>query len=462
MSTQAISTGRKLLRAPGPSTARAPRNFLELTRDPLNFLTGLAQRYGDVTRFSIAFRRVFLINHPEHIKDLLVTSNHKFQKSPAVQSMKRVLGEGLLTSEREFHLRQRRLAQPAFHRQRVAAYGSAMVEYAEQMRHKWRDGATLDIHREMMDLTLAVVGKTLFDADIASNAKEIGEAMETFLGLFRTMLLPFAGLLEQLPLPPIRRLKRARARMDEIVYRLIRERRASALHASGQVEDRGDLLSMLLAAQDVEGDGGTMTDQQMRDECVTLMLAGHETTANALTWTWMLLAGHPDVEARLHAELDSALAGRLPSVDDLPHLKYAEMVLAESMRLYPPAFAIGRQALEDHEFGGYAVPAGSIVLCSEWVMHRDPRYYPHPLRFDPERWTPEARAARPKFAYFPFGGGPRVCIGEAFAWMEGVLLLATLAQQWKLRLVPGHQVDTHPVITLRPRNGMPMTLTRRN
>ncbi len=281
MSTQAISTGRKLLRAPGPSTALAPRNFLELTGDPLNFLTRLAQRYGDVTRFSVAFRRAFLINHPEYIKDLLVTSNHKFQKSPAVQSMKRVLGEGLLTSEREFHLRQRRLAQPAFHRQRVAAYGTAMVEYAEQMRRKWKDGATVDMHREMMDLTLAVVGKTLFDADIASNAKEIGEAMETFLSLFRPMLLPFAGLLEQLPIPPIRRLKRARARMDEIVYRLIRERRASG-------QDRGDLLSMLLAAQDVEGDGGTMTDQQMRDECVTLMLAGHETTANALTWTWML------------------------------------------------------------------------------------------------------------------------------------------------------------------------------
>jgi cytochrome P450 len=454
MSTQAISAGHKLQRAPGPSTARAPRNFLELTRDPLNFLSRLARQYGNVSRFSVVMRRAFLINHPEYIKDLLVTSNHKFEKSPAVQSMKRVLGEGLLTSEGEFHLRQRRLAQPAFHRQRVAAYGTAMVEYAERMRQKWQDGATLDIHREMMDLTLAVVGKTLFDADIASNAKEIGEAMETFLGLFRTMLLPIADLLERLPLPSIRRMKQARARLDEIVYRLIGERRSSG-------EDRGDLLSMLLAAQDVEGDGRGMTDLQLRDECVTLILAGHETTANALTWTWMLLAHHPEVEARLHAEIDSALAGRLPTVDDLPHLEYAEMVLAESMRLYPPAFAIGRRTLEDHEFGGYHVPADSIVLASQWVMHRDPRYYPDPLHFDPQRWTPEARAARPKFAYFPFGGGPRVCIGEAFAWMEGVLLLTTLAQRWKLRLVPGHPVDTHPVITLRPRYGMPMTLSRR-
>jgi cytochrome P450 len=235
---------------------------------------------------------------------------------------------------------------------------------------------------------------------------------------------------------------------------MIRERRATG-------EDRGDLLSMLLLAQDTEGDGTSMSDLQLRDEALTIFLAGHETTANALTWTWYLLSQHPDVEARLHAEIDSSLRGRLPTFDDLPQLPYTRMVLAESMRLYPPAWAIGRRAIKPFEAGGYTIPAGSVILMSQYIMHRDARFFPEPERFDPERWTQAAQAERPKFSYFPFGGGARVCIGEQFAWMEGILLLATLAQHWQMRLVPDHVVDLQPLITLRPKHGMRMTLVRR-
>lgn len=264
--------------------------------------------------------------------------------------------------------------------------------------------------------------------------------------------MPFAEQLEYLPLPMIRRFGQARRRLDATIARMIVERRATG--------DRGDLLSMLLLAQDA-GDGPGMSDVQVRDEAMTLFLAGHETTANALTWAWYLLSQSPDVEARFHDEIDRVLQGRLPMVDDLPQLVYTRMLMSESLRLYPPAWTIGRRALGDYHVGGYVIPAGSIVLMSQWVMHRDPRYYPDPKRFDPCRWTPEAQAERPKFAYFPFGGGSRLCVGESFAWMESILLLATLAQRWRLRLAPGQQVAAQPSITLRPRYGMRMVIERR-
>jgi cytochrome P450 len=423
-------------------------------RDPLGIFPAAARRYGDVVYLPALWRHVYFINHPDYIRDLLVTSAQKFEKSPAIKSMKRVLGEGLLTSEGEFHLRQRRLAQPAFHRQQIASYGTVMAQYAAAWRERWRDGQRADLHGELMGLTLAIVGKTLFDYDLTVDREKIAGSLDTFQGLFRVMMLPFAPLLEQLPLPAMRRLRRARARVDEIVYRIIRERRASG-------RDHGDLLSMLLAAQDTEGDGGSMTDLQLRDEIITLMLAGHETTANALTWTFYLLAQNPEARERLEAELDAVLSGRLPTVHDLPALAWTEMVLTEAMRLYPPAYAVGRWVLEPHTFGGYEIPRHSVVLCSQWVVHRDARFYPEPERFAPSRWTAEARAALPKFAYFPFGGGNRVCIGEGFAWMEGVLLLATLAQHWRMRLAPGYRAEMRPVVTLRPRHGMPMFLERR-
>jgi cytochrome P450 len=321
-------------------------------------------------------------------------------------------------------------------------------------RDRWQPGATLDISDEMMRLTLSVVGKTLFSADGESEAPEIGEALTTVIKMFRMLMMPFSEYLDKLPLPSIRRFEKARDRLDQTIYGLIRERRKSG-------EDSGDLLSMLLLAQDEEAGGGSMTDTQVRDEALTLFLAGHETTANALTWTWYLLSQNPQAEARLHQELDSVLAGRAPSMADLPNLRYTEMVFAEAMRLYPPAWAIGRMSKEPFELGGVAIAAKSICILSPYVTQHDARWFPDPERFDPERWTAEARDARPKFSYFPFGGGARVCIGERFAWMEGVLLLATLAQKWKLRLDPNQRVATLPLITLRTKYGMKMLIESR-
>ena len=441
--------------APGPRPRIPWGNLWHFRRDPLTFFSNAVQQYGDVVFYRMGPRRLFLVNHPDHIKDLLVTSNRKFEKSVVLQRSKNVLGNGLLTSEGEFHLRQRRLAQPAFHRQRVNSYGGVMVDYAQRTIDRWQHQSVIDIHDEMMKLTLAIVGKTLFNAEMEGrSAEEIAEALNTFMNLFGLVYLPYSQYLERFNIPPMNRIHKARRRLDGVVYRLIAERRSSG-------RDEGDLLSMLLRATDTEGDGTGMSDEQLRDECVTLILAGHETTANALSWTWMLLSQHPEVEARMHEEIAAALGERPPAVEDLPALQYVEWVLAESMRLFPPAWAIGRRALEPHGFGGYEVPAGCMVLCSQWVMHRDERYYRDPLKFVPERWTPEARAARPKFSYFPFGAGPRQCIGESFAWMEGVLLLATIAQRWRVRLVPEHPIVPLPVITLRPKYGIRVRLEKR-
>ncbi len=441
---------------PGPKPRFPGANLLALRRDTLSFLRGLAATYGDLVHFEVGKQHYFLINDPDVIRDVLVTDYRNFQKGRGLEIAKRLLGEGLLTSEGEFHRRQRRLAQPAFHRQRIAAYGAVMTARAQRLATEWQDGTRLDVSQEMMRLTLGIVAKTLFNTDIEAEAQEIGEAVSEALHHMEFAMWPFAPLLERLNPAINRRFERTRARLDTTIYRMIREHRADS-------EDRGDLLSMLLMAQDELGDGGgSMTDEQLRDEAMTLFLAGHETTANALTWTWYLLSQHPEVERRLHAELDDVLAGRMPTEADVANLSYTRRVLAESMRRYPPAWVIGRRVLADYRIGEYTLPAGSICMISQYVTHHDPRWYPDPFRFDPERWTPEAQEQRPKFAYYPFGSGPRVCIGEGFAWMEGILLLATLAQRWRLRLVPEHRVEMQPVVTLRPRYGMQMTLERRS
>ena len=429
-------------------------HLLGFRHDPPGLLSGLAREHGDIVHFKLGPQDIYLLNHPDYIRDVLVTHNRNFVKSRGLELAKKFLGESLLTSEGEFHRRQRRLAQPAFHRQRINAYANVMTEHAVRTRERWRDGQTLDMWQEMMRLTLAIVGKTLFDAEVESEAPEIGKALTDVMQLFGRITNPLGGLLEKLPLPANIRWLKAKARLDATIYRMINERRASG-------EDRGDLLSMLLLAQDEEGDGGSMTDEQLRNEAMTLFIAGHETTANALTWTWYLISQHTDVEARLHEEIDSVLAGRVPSADDVARLPYIEMVFAESMRLYPPAWTLGRRVLTDYPIGPYTVPANAIVLMSPWVMHHDSRFFPEPFKFDPERWTPEARESRPKFSYFPFGGGPRVCIGEQFAWMEGALLIATIGQRWKMRLAPGQRVEPKAMITLRPRYGMKMIIETR-
>ena len=422
-------------------------------RDPLAFLTRLARTYGDVAYFRLGSERAFFINHPQHIRDVLVTHDRNFTKSRGLERAKKLLGEGLLTSEGAAHMRQRRLLQPAFHRDRIDAYASVMVEHADRMRRRWTAGAHMDVSREMMRLTLSIVGKTLFDSDVESKADEIGTAVTRVLETFWLTLLPFPDFIEKLPLPMIRRSRAGRAKLDRLIYALIAERRAAG-------HDRGDLLSMLLMAQDEE-DGSGLTDRQVRDEAMTLILAGHETTANALAWTWYLVSQSLGVETRLHEEIDRVLQGRLPGAADLGALPFVEQVVTESMRLYPPAWVVGRRALAEYAIGEFVVPARSVVFMSPYVMQRDPRYYPDADRFLPERWTPDFKAALPKFAYFPFGGGPRQCIGEPFARMELALLVATIAQRWRLRLVPDQSVVPRPLITLRPKHGINMTAVAR-
>ena len=434
---------------PGPR-ARYPGEFAFAMRsDVLAVIIRLKAEYGDVVRIPMGGRSIFLLSHPDHARDVLVTNQRNFKKGRALEHAKLLLGEGLLTSEGEHHMRQRRLMQPAFHRQRIAAYGETMVRYAERRCARWQDGAPVDMHAEMMALTLAVVGKTLFDADVEAEARDIGQALtDSFEALGALFYLPFGSWIEKLPLPVVLRFKAGKKRLQETVQRIIAERRASGA-------DTGDLLSMLLAARDAEGDGTGMSDQQIQDEALTLVLAGHETTANALSWTWYLLAQHPRVEDRFHAEL-SALGEEQLGADSLARLPYTRMVLSEAMRLYPPAWAIGRRALGDFEVDGIQIPAGSIVVLSPYLTQHDARWYDDPERFDPERWLPERVAERPKFAYFPFGAGPRICIGEQFAWMEGVLLLAAIGRRWRMRLVSNERVRTQALITLRPRGGIPM------
>ena len=442
---------------PGPPISLLGSLIYRPGRDPLAFFTNLAREYGDLVSYRMGGEQIFFVNDPPLIRDILVTHNRNFTKSRGLERTKRLLGNGLLTSEGAFHLRQRRLMQPAFHRERVAGYGSTMVEHADRLCRRWTDGQTVDVSQEMMRVTLSIAGKTLFDLDVESQAADVGRALTDVIESFWTAMLPLIDVLERMPIPPLRRARKARERLDAIMYRMIADRRAEG----EAIGDRGDLLSMLLLAQDDEDQHRRMSDQQVRDEAMTIFLAGHETTANALTWTWYLLSQSPEVECRLHDEVDRVLGDRFPGVSDIPSLGFVERVVTEAMRLYPPAWIIGRRALEDYRIGGFVAPARSIFVMSQYVVHRDPRHYRDPDRFNPERWTPEFRAALPKFAYFPFGGGPRQCIGESFAWMELVLVVSTIAQCWSLSHVPGHRVELQPVITLRSKHGMEMTLHAR-
>ena len=438
---------------PGPRSIFPGRFLRIMQRDPIPFFTRLAQEYGDAVQFSVGPQKIILLGHPDLIRELLVVQHRSFHKSRVLQRTKIILGEGLLTAEDPLHKRQRRLANPAFHRERVAGYGEVMIAHAARMRDEWQDGATIDMHHEMMRLTLSVVAKTLYDADIDEEADEIGSALTNLIDLFPLLMNPLAPILQKLPIPSTIRFRRAIARLDRTIYAIIEERRAAG-------EDRGDLLSMLLLAQDDENGGERMTDKQLRDEAMTLFLAGHETTANALSWTWYQLAQQPEVAARFYAHLDEVLGGRTPTAADYPRLQYVEMVLAESMRLFPPAWAVSRLALEDVTIGDWLVPRGAVVVAAQAVMHRDARFWPEPERFDPRRFTSEAKLQRPKLAYFPFGAGPRICIGEGFAWMEGVLLLATVAQRWRFELL-SQNVKAQASITLRPNGGIQMRAHRR-
>lgn len=430
-------------------------HFLQFRRSPIGFLTELA-KLGDVAAFRMGSQPAYLVNHPDFARDVLVVNAHKFQKGRALIRAKKLLGEGLLTNEGESHLSQRRMIQPAFHRERIKTYAESMTAFAEKMANEWRDGETRDVDKEMMHLTLNIVGKTLFDANVEDESDEIGAAMTTLIELFDYLMLPFSEILEKLPIPQARRFNRAKETLDRIIYGFINERRASGA-------DKGDLLSMLLHAQDEES-GARMTDEQVRDECLTLFLAGHETTANALTFAFYLLSQNTEKEKIFHAELDALFPnGETPQPKDYPRLNYTTAVLAESMRLCPPAWVLGRLAVEDHEIGGYKIPKGALVLLPIYVLQRDRRFWEDAETFSPERFLSEnaVKEANQKFIYFPFGGGVRRCVGEQFAWMEGVLLLATLARKWRLKLMPEQKFGLQPMMTLRPKYGMKMQISRR-
>ena len=441
-------------RVPGPSSWVPGASFLKFRRDPLKFFTDTQREFGDIARFTFGPQQVYLVSHPDWIEDVLVTSAKKFHKGVALQRAKRLLGEGLLTAEGQAHLKQRRTIQPLFHRQQVQRFADSMVKHALRWRESIAPDSSIDVTTEMAALTLAIVGETLFSSNVQSEADEVRHGLEGAVQSFGVMFLPGLEYLEKLPLPVFVRVRQARERLDAVIHRVIADRRSDNPTTGGR-----DLVSMLLAARDPENpDAPGMTDQQIRDEAMTIFLAGHETTANAMSWTWHLLGQFSSVDVKLQEELTRVLGGRTPTVDDVPKLEYARAIVAESMRLYPPVWTIGRKAIERHTIGGHTIEPGSLVITSQWVAHHDSRWWHQPDTFAPQRWLPNPTRnpepgtwnhPRPKYAYFPFGGGSRICIGESFAWTEAILLLATIAQRW--RFVPGKAPTLEPRITLRPK-----------
>ena len=429
-------------------------SLIEVSRDWLGFYKNCADEYGDVVRVHLAHVPVYLVVHPRDIETVLVTNAAKFTKSEDYRALARVLGRGLLTSEGDFWKRQRGLIQPAFHRQSILSYAAVMTRAAGRMLDSWKEKSERNIHEDMMRVTLEIVGRCLYSAEVTDAAERVSRAMEVVTGRFiinasLAMLFRF-----DIPVPFAIREWRAIRELNEIIGGIIRERRSSD-------QRREDLLDMLLQARDADGD--PMSAAQLRDEVMTLFLAGHETTAIALSWACYLITQHPHVEAKLAEELQTVLGGRVPTPGDLPRLRYTEMVLKETMRLYPAVWGIGRRALEDCELGGYRVPAGSNVFILQWRTQRDARFFPDPDRFNPERWSddPVRSGKIPRFAYFPFGGGPRVCVGASFAMMEATLLLAMIQQRFHLEIVPGHPIEIFASVTLRPKYGIRVVPHRR-
>ncbi|HEY8672039.1 MAG TPA: cytochrome P450 [Terriglobales bacterium] len=443
-------------RPPGPKPHFLIGNLPLASSDPLAEFSGWAREFGDIFYYRATWIQVYFLNHPDLIESVLVRNYQNFMKDRVVRNSRWFFGDGLLTNEGESWLRQRRLSQPAFHRERVASYARIMTDHAEQMVATWRDCETRDIHQEMMRLTLRIVVRALFNVE----TEEIGKISAAMNVLMRNstgarMLLP--PVFRHLPTPAMIEFRRAVRQLDDTVYRIIAAHRAES--ESGSASKSTDLLSMLMQARDEDGTG--MSDKQLRDEVLTFLLAGHETTALALSWTWHLLSQSPEVERRLHDELSRVLNGRVPAFTDLTSLLYTERVIKESMRLFPPAWGVARTVISGFELRGYRIPAGANIVMSAWVMQRDPRYFSDPEKFDPDRWLQERSQKLPRFAYFPFGGGPRQCIGAAFAMMEATLLLATIAQRFRFRSVSGHMVVPVPSFTLRPKHGILMTFEAR-
>jgi cytochrome P450 len=436
---------------PGPRGNVLLGSAVDLGRNSMRFLTRCAREYGDIVYLRFFNTPVCLLTHPTDIEYVLVKNPANFVKSRDYRALKSVLGNGLLTNEGASWQKQRKLVQPAFRHENTARYADVMVRATTQMLDTWKDGEMRDIHQQMMALTLEIVAESLFGSDVSGHTSGVEQALAVLLNQFDGMAGLAFLLPEKFPIPSTLKFKRCVAQLDKIIYSIIHERRLARRPSN-------DLLEMLLRSQDDEGD--RMSDEQLRDEVMTLFLAGHETTANALSWTWYLLAQHPEIEARLFQEISEVLHGRVPTAREVSRLVYTEMVVKESMRMYPPAWAVGRQAVGPFELGGYKFPAGTNIAIMQWSTQRDARFFPDPERFDPERWNAETlqRNPLPRFAYFPFGGGPRVCVGAGFAMMEAILLLATMAQRFCMTLVPNRKVKLLPSVTLRPRNGIRMVL----
>jgi cytochrome P450 len=451
--TFSVTPSRRAPLAPGPKGNPILGVMADFSRDSLGFIER-CRGFGDVVSMRFLYLTAYFLYHPDDVEYVLSTNAKNFIKSRNQRSplFQRLVGNGLLTSEGEVWKRQRRLAQPAFHRQRINAYAETMTNYAQRTISTWQDGEVRDIHRDLMRLTLEIVVKTLFNSDVSADAVKVGSVLSRIANPFAKQATIKWILDNRLPTTTRRLFNQDAREIDRIVYRIIDERRRSG-------RDEGDLLSMLLKAHDE--DGSHLDDKQLRDEVMTIFLAGHETTALTLSWTWFLLAQNPEIEKKFHAELADVLGGRLPTMEDLSRLQYTEMIAKESMRLYPPAYALGREAVEECEIGGFRVPAGAQVFMFQWVTQRDARFFPEPEKFSPERWTENFSNSLPKYAYFPFGGGPRACIGNYFAMMEIVLLLATIGQRFRFSLAPNHPVKLMPAMSLRPANGIRVVVEQR-
>jgi cytochrome P450 len=436
-----------MLRPPGPEPHFLVGNMPLASKNPLATFSRWAAEFGDIFYYRALWIQVYFLNDPELIEAVLVRNYQNFLKDHVIRKSRWFFGDGLLTNEGDSWLRQRRLAQPAFHRERIAGYARTMTDYTTQMLKRWAAGKTLDIHQEMMQLTLRIVVRALFNVE-AEQIGAISSAMNLMMRQSTGVRLLLPPAARYLPTPAMIQFQRAVRRLDETVYGIIAQRRRNE-------SDTGDLLSMLMHARDE--DESCMSDKQLRDEVMTFLLAGHETTALTLTWTWYLLAQHPAVEEKLHDEIKRALGDRLPEFSDLPSLPFAERVIKESMRLYPPAWSLARTVVSPFELRGYTIPAGANVVMSQWIMHRNSRYFPDPERFDPDRWSPERAQKLPRFAYFPFGGGPRQCIGNSFAMMEATLVLVTIAQRFRLGAVSEQPIMPVPSFTLRPKSAVLMT-----
>lgn len=443
-------TGR---RPPGPKGHPVIGHVHLLWKDPLHNLLEASRDHGDLVRFDFGPFPYYLVNDVDAVKRVLIDNNRAYVKSRNYEGLKLILGEGLVTSDGELWRRQRKLAQPAFLKRRIDAFGPPIARYAAEMADAWEAerGEALDVHEEMMKLTFRIVGKTLFDKDLAHEADAIGPTVSVLIHFANDWAESLLRLPTWLPLPRNFEFRRAMASLDRLVSDIVETRRATG-------DEREDLLGLLMSATDEQG---RMDEQQLRDEVITLVMAGHETTANLLSWTWYLLSRHPETDRALEAELDAVLGGRLPTVEDLPKLELTDRVVRESLRLYPPAWAFERDSIEDDELCGYPIPAGSTLGISPYALHRHPDHWDNPEGFDPDRWLPDAAKARNRFAYLPFGAGPRQCIGLGMALMEAKLVIATLRQRHHLALVPGHRVELDPAVTLRPKHGMRMTVRPR-